>query len=107
MALECINGTTIPIVDVTKKAKELFLLQFEYSGWAGMCPAFCTALKSFNLSESIDPEEVSNFISLFNRNVAEDMFEADGQRLFWWSRPDMRPRVQYFDWLIEQYSKEI
>ena len=107
MALECIKGTTVPIVDVVKKARDAFLSRYGYYGWAGMCPAFCTALKSFNLSKYIDPNGVSDFIPLFNRNVAEDMFKADGQILFWWNKADALPRIKYFKWLIDQYSKEI
>ena len=107
MALECIKGTTVPIVDVVKKAREVFLSRYGYSGWAGMCPAFCTALINFNLSESVNPDDVPKFVPLFNEQVAEDKFGADTQNLFWWDNADALPRIQYFKWLIDQYSKEI
>ena len=107
MALECIKGTNVPIVDVVKKARELFLIKYGYSGWAGMCLAFCTALIDFIPSESVNPYEVPKFVPLFNEHVAEDMFGADAHNLFWWDRFDATPRIEYFDWLIEQYSKEI
>ena len=107
MALECIKCTNVPIVDVVKKAKELFLIRYNYSGWAGMCPAFCTALIKFNLSESVHPDDVPKFVPLFNEQVAEDKFGADTLNLFWWDNFDATPRIEYFDWLIEQYSKEI
>lgn len=107
MALECIKGTTVPIVDVVKKAREVFLARYGYSGWAGMCPAFCTALISINLSESVNPDDVPKFVPLFNEQVAEDKFGADAHNLFWWDKFDATPRIEYFDWLIEQYSKEI
>ena len=107
MALECIKGTNVPIVDVVKKAREVFLARYGYSGWAGMCPAFCTALIGLNLSESVNPDDVTKFVPLFNEQVAEDKFRADTHNLFWWDKFDATPRIEYFDWLIEQYSKEI
>lgn len=33
MALECINGTTVPIVDVVKKASTIFSEKYERHGW--------------------------------------------------------------------------
>ena len=107
MALECIKGTTVPIVDVVKKAREVFLSRYGYSGWAAMCTAFCTALINFNLSESVAPDDVPKFVPLFNEQVAEDTFGADTHNLFWWDKFDALPRIQYFKWLIDQYSKEI
>ena len=107
MALECIKGTDVPIVDVVKKAREVFLARYGYSGWAGMCPAFCTALIGLNLSESVNPDDVTKFVPLFNQQIAADKFGANCQRLFWWDKLDATPRIEYFDWLIEQYSKEI
>ena len=107
MALECIKGTTVPIVDVVKKAREIFIARYRYSGGAGMCSAFCTALIRFNLSESVGPDDVPKFVPLFNEQVAEDKFGADTHNLFWWDKFDDTPRIEYFDWLIEQYSKEI
>lgn len=107
MALECIKGTTVPIVDVVKKAREVFLSRYGYSGWAGMCTAFCTALINFNLSESVNPDDVPKFVPLFNEQIAEDKFGADTKNLFWWDKADALPRIQYFKWLIDQYSKEI
>ena len=107
MALECIKGTTVPIVDVIKKAREVFLARYGYSGWAGMCPSFCTALINLNLSESVNPDDVPKFVPLFNQQIAEDMFSADTQDLFWWDKADALPRIQYFKWLLNQYSKEI
>ena len=107
MALECIKGTTVPIVDVVKKAKDLFLIRYNYSGWAAMCPSFCTALINFDLALSVNPDDVPRFINKFNEQIAADNFGADCQSLFWWNRFDATPRIEYFDWLIEQYSKEI
>lgn len=107
MALECVKGTTVPIVDVVKKAREVFLVRYGYSGWAAMCPSFCKALIDFNLSESVNPDDVPKFVPLFNEQVAEDKFGADIHNLFWWDKFDALPRIQYFKWLIDQYSKEI
>ena len=107
MALECVKGTTVPIVDVVKKAREVYLLRYGYSGWVGMCPAFCTALINFNLSESVSLGDLPKFVPLFNEQVAEDTFGADIHNLFWWDKFDALPRIQYFKWLIDQYSKEI
>ena len=107
MALESIKGTDVPIADVVKKAREIFLARYGYSGWAGMRPAFCTALKSLNLSESVNPDDVPKFVPLFNEQVAEDKFGAYTQNLFWWDKTDALPRIQYFKCLIDQYSKEI
>ena len=107
MALECIKGTTVPIVDVVKKSRDAFLSRYDYSEWAGMCPAFCKVLINFNLSESVGPDDVPKFIPLFNEQVAEDKFGANTHNLFWWDKFDDTPRIEYFDWLIEQHSKEI
>ena len=107
MALECVKGTTVPIVDVVKKAREVFLARYGYSGWAVMCPAFCTALIDLNLSESVNPDDMPKFVPLFNEQIAEDTFGADIQNPYWWPEKDATKRLEYFDWLIEQYSKEL
>ena len=107
MALECIKGTNVPIVDVIKEAKELFLIRYNYSGWAAMCPAFCNVLINFDLALSVNPDDVPRFINKFNEQIAEEHFQADCQRVFWWPEWDTTKRLEYFDWLIEQYSKEI
>ena len=107
MALECVKGTTVPIVDVVKKAREVFLARYRHSGWAGMCPAFCTALINLNLLESVNPDDVPKFVPLFNERIAEDKFGAYTQNPFWWDKFEALPRIQYFKWLIDQYSKEI
>ena len=107
MALECIKGTDVPIVDVVKKAREAFLSRYDYSGCAGMCLAFCKVLINFNLSESVNPDDVPKFIPLFNEQIAADKFGANTHNLFWWPANESEKRLEYFDWLIEQYSEEI
>ena len=107
MALECIKGTTVPIVDVVKDAKDLFLLGYNNSGWEAMCPNFACAVINRGLYSVVDSWDPPKFIPLFNEQIAADKFGANCQRLFWWDKFDATPRIEYFDWLIEQYSKEI
>ena len=72
-----------------------------------MCPNFACAVINRGLSNAVDPLDLPKFIPLFNQQIAEDKFGADTDNLFWWGKFDATPRIEYFDWLIEQYSKEI
>lgn len=107
MALECIKGTTVPIVDVVKKARERFLSEYNYYGWAGMCPAFCAALTELGVERVSYCGDIGRFVPLFCKPVAQARFGANVNAQFWWPDEDATKRLEYFDWLIEQYSKEI
>ena len=108
MALECIKGTTVPIVDVVKKAKELYIINFVRYDPLGMCQCILRVLR--RCSEiNIDTwySELPNYIPLFCKPVAKTRFGANTNKTFWWPLESYSRRIQYFDWLIEQYSKEI
>lgn len=107
MALECIKGTTVPIVDVVKKASTIFSEKYERHGWWVMCPAFCTALTELGLAKVIFCGDICGFVPLFCKPVAQARFGANVNEKFWWPEEDSTKRLEYFDWLIEQYSKEI
>lgn len=104
MALECINGTTTPIVDVVKKARERYTEYYEHYGFCGMCESLKKSLIHYGIQ--VRGQNPSMFISKFNNATAIKLFEGS-DRMYWW--PEYYPvkRLEYFDWLIEQYSKEI
>ena len=107
MALECIKGTTVPIVDVVKKASTIFSEKYERHGWWVMCPAFGTALTEIGIENVSFCGGIPMFIPLFCKPVAKEKFSANVDAKFWWPEEDSTKRLEYFDWLIEQYSKEI
>ena len=109
MALECIKGTDVPIVDVVKVARDLYANEFRRSNEPfGMCQSF---LQAFRIKvRDIDPVwcfELSSFVPLFCKAVAKNRFGADTNEAYWWPTNKSAKRLEYFDWLIEQYSKEI
>ena len=109
MALECIKGTTVPIVDVVKEARDLYVIEFgKFNGHFGMCQSFLQAI--LNKVRDVDHVwccEISSFVPLFSKPVAKTRFGADTNESYWWPTNRSAKRLEYFDWLIEQYSKEI
>ena len=109
MELECIYGTMVPIVDVVKEAKNLYVNEFKkLNGPFGMCQSFLHAIRN----KVVDVDHVwccepSNFVPLFCKTVAKSRFNADTNKAYWWPANESEKRLEYFDWLIEQYSKEI
>ena len=108
MGLECIKGTTVPIVDVVKKAKELYIINFDSHDRLGMCQCILRVLRRCSAIDSdVWLSELSNYVPLFCKQVAKTRFGANINKAFWWNEYDHTKRLEYFDWLIEQYSKEI
>ena len=110
MALECIKGTTVPIVDVVNRAKSVYSFnRFEGHGAPfGMCEGLLRALRNMaGVLDFVSYHELPNYIPLFCKPVAKARFWADTSKAYWWPANDPAKRLEYFDWLIEQYSKEI
>ena len=109
MALECIKGTTVPIVDVVKLARTLYVDEFKrLNGPFGMCQSFLQAIRiKVRDIDHVWCHELSNFVPLFCKPVAKTRFGADTNEAYWWPTNKSAKRLEYFDWLIEQYSKEI
>jgi hypothetical protein len=108
MGLECIKGTTVPVVDVVKKAKEVYIINFDSNDRFGMCQCILRVLSRCSAIDSdIWCSGLSNYIPLFCKTVAKARFGANINKAFWWNECDPTKRIEYFDWLIEQYSKEI
>ena len=109
MALECIKGTDVPIVDVVKEAETLYVNEFKrLNGPFGMCQSFLQAIR--NKTGEVDHVwccDLSDFVPLFCKPVAKTRFGADTNNAYWWPANEPAKRLEYFDWLIEQYSKEI
>ena len=99
----------VPIVDVVKEAKNLYVNEFKkLNGPFGMCQSFLHVIR--NKVRDVDHVwccELSNFVPLFCRHVAKTRFGADTIKAYWWPANEPAKRLEYFDWLIEQYSKEI
>ena len=107
MALECIKGTDVPIVDVVCAARIIFSEKYERHGWWAMCPTFRAALAELGIEKVSFCGDIPKFIPLFCKPVAKEKFGANVDAKFWWPEGDPAKRLEYFDWLIEQYSKEI
>lgn len=110
MALECIKGTNVPIVDVVKRAKSYYSFnRFEgHDAPFGMCEVILRTLRNMvGVVGFVNYHELSNYIPLFCKPVAKTRFGADTNKTYWWPANESAKRLEYFDWLIEQYSKEI
>lgn len=85
---------------IIKRAKELI----EDGSFYFMCYSFNQAIYEES-DDSIDPQEwLSENIELFNHSIAIEKFGARNLPT-WWHYSDSQPRLDYFDWLIEKYSK--
>lgn len=96
------NGTkVIEIVNVIKKAKDYYI------EGEGMCIAFLCAAQYFGINTQNQKKWIIKNIPIFNYYVAEKFFNAEYQNNgFWWDPKNDKIRLDYFDWLIEQYSKK-
>lgn len=69
-----------------------------------MCDAFKTAIRE-EFGDSVNYEIwLCENLPLFNRTIAVEKFKAFGQ-FAWWNSVEVQHRLDYFDWLIEKYSK--
>ena len=104
MALECINADVVRII---RRAKALYLRRIRSSSEpCGMCDCISSVL--YGQYSDFHTLYLSTMIKLkFNRETAVSIFGADTNESYWWPTNKSAKRLEYFDWLIEQYSKEI
>ena len=87
-------------VDILRKAKAIY----ESGRYNGMCACIRHAVGDEITSYQFHDWSEKN-IPLFSFNVAAKRFGATGlPGFYWWSEWDEDSRIDYFDWLIEQYK---
>lgn len=107
---ELIKGTNVPVIALVALSKKYYIA---HSGGLGMCCAVSKALYKLVLDAaklklsgySHDGSSGSQPIPKFNHKIAVEKFGASDTSCYWWDLDDRKSRIQYFDWLIEQYSK--
>lgn len=108
--LELIEGTNVPVLDLSILAKKYYI---QSNGHSGMCYAVGTALyklvpnaAELNLSGySHDGYGKIQPIPKFTQEIAIEKFGASNRKYYWWDIDNKKIRIKYFDWLIEEYSK--
>ena len=101
-----IRETDIEISNVIRDAKFHYIVT---SSSLGMCRSIEDAIqKAAKDLQGLDEwKTVKENILLFNFSVAKRLFNGSGTAGgYWWSLVEKKSRIQYFDWLIEQYSKK-
>ena len=86
------------ISEILKNAREDFII----GKYGCMCVAISRNCEGNNVGEQ--REWMKHNIALFNRKIAIEKFNAFDQGMYWWRRWDNKNRLNYFDWLIEQYK---
>ena len=86
-------------VDILLKAKEIY----ESGYYIGMCICIRHALEE-NISLCDFGIWVKTNVPLFSPIVAKENFGATKDYGYWWNEWDEYSRLDYFDWLIEQYK---
>ena len=106
MALECIDSDVVRII---RRAKALYLRRIRTSSEpCGMCDCISFVLYDPTLYSDFDTLYLRIIINFkFNRETAVSKFGADTSKSYWWPKKDATKRLEYFDWMIEQYPKEI
>ena len=112
MALECIKGTTVPIVDALILARDMYTNYQKRDGGErdlGLCVCMQQAvmLKCKIFDGSAANECLYKRVPKFDRKIAVENFDAKWYGHLWWDVRDASSRLKYFDWLLEQYPKEI
>lgn len=100
-----IRETDIEISTVLEDAKMHYIV----TSSLGMCASIEDAiLKAAKDLQGLDEwKTVKENIPLFNFSVAKKLFNGRGTAGgYWWHLWEKKNRVDYFDWLIEQYSKK-
>ena len=100
-----IKETDIEISTVLQDAKMHYIV----TSSLGMCASIEDAIqKAAKDIEKLDEwKTIRENILLFNFAVAKKLFNVSGTAGgYWWSLVEKKSRIQYFDWLIEQYSKK-
>ena len=98
-----IKETDIEISTVLQDAKMHYIV----TGSLGMCASIEDAIqKAAKDLQGLDEwKTVKENILLFNFSVAKRLFNGSGTAGgYWWSLVEKKSRIQYFDWLIEQYK---
>ena len=95
------NKLVMKTVDILRKAKAIYKSGY----YIGMCTCIGHAL-----DEEIDLCDfdiwVKTNVPLFSPIIAKEKFGATKDIGYWWYEWDEDSRLEYFDWLIEQYSKK-
>ena len=101
-----IKETNIEIYNVIRDAKFHYIV----TGCSlGMCFSIADAIqKAAKDLQGLDEcKTIKENILLFNFSVAKKLFNGSGKAGgYWWSLCEKKNRLDYFDWLIEQYSKK-
>lgn len=100
-----IKETDIEISTVLQNAK----MHYITTSSLGMCSSIEDAIqKAAKDIEKLDEwKTMKENILLFDFNVAKKLFNGSGSAGgYWWSLWDKKNRIDYFDWLIEQYSNK-
>ena len=100
-----IRETDIEISTVLQYAKMHYIV----TSSLGMCSSIEDAIqKAAKDLQGLDERKtVKENILLFNFSVAKKLFNGSGSAGgYWWHLWEKKNRVDYFDWLIEQYSKK-
>ena len=109
MALEMFLGTEVPIVEVLKLALDKYV-EIKHNHF-GMCAFISKAAQELITDEGAlrEAENYSFGIPKFNKQIATEQFDANVDELsgYWWHSSITEPRINYFKWLINEYSNEI
>ena len=100
-----IKETDIEISTVLQDAKRHYIV----TGSLGMCASIEDAIqKAAKDIEKLDEwKTIRENILLFNFDVAKKLFNGSGTAGgYWWHLWEKKNRIDYFDWLIEQYSNK-
>ena len=100
-----IKETDIEISTVLQDAKMHYIV----TSGLGICSSIEYAIqKAAKDLQGLDEcKTVKENILLFNFSVAKRLFNGSGKAGgYWWDLREKKNRLDYFDWLIEQYSNK-
>lgn len=96
------KGTDVAIWEVLTKAKQYYINRITIGINYGMCHAINDAI--LDTLKCDDSTQRRFEIELFNRQAAKEMFGA-GDGDFWWPVGMWQIRIDYFNWLINEYRR--
>lgn len=94
------KGTDVAIWEVLTTAKKYYINRITIGINYGMCHAINDAIYDMLGEHDI----IIDQIELFNRQTAKKIFGA-GDELFWWPVGMWQIRIDYFNWLINEYRR--
>ena len=94
------KGTDVAIWEVLTAAKKYYIDRITIGINYGMCHAINDAIYDMLGEHDI----IIDQIELFNRQTAKEIFGA-GDELFWWPVGMWQIRIDYFNWLINEYRR--